>query len=139
MIARGTAIVCAAALLIGAPVNTPAANAHASAKAMGCGVGLVAGLLVGCPDWLMRESEHRALVREALKGDNEAALTLATFHDMRDGAAPDEGRQWRVLAAERGNCEAISFLRSEARGRAEAAKWRTRFRWNACKKEEAGR
>jgi hypothetical protein len=129
-------IVAAAALMLS---TMPAANgappAHAAGGGARCGVGLVAGV-AGCIEWRMKISEHKALVAKALKGDNEAADTLAMFHDEADDRTAEGGRKWRILAAERGHCGAIERMRSDADWagrRAEASKWRTRARWNSCK------
>lgn len=100
-----------------------------------CGVGLVAGM-ASCIDWKMKASEYRRLKARALKGDREASATLAFFEDAReDRVADNRDGQWRRLAAEQGDCDAIRILRDEAlekRQRATAVRWQTRIRWNGC-------
>ena len=104
----------------------------AGAAAPPCGA-LVAGAAATCLKWEMKVSEYRKLVRRAHAGDIEATLTLAQFDDERlyDGG---RGRKWWLLAAERGDCQALRHMRDfESGGRsAAAAKWRTRIRWNRC-------
>jgi hypothetical protein len=108
------------------------ALALAASSPAPCGA-LVAGV-AGCIKWEMKLSEYRALVRRANAGDTEAAVKLAQFDDERlyDSA---RGRKWWILAAERGDCQALRYMRDvEAYGGrpAAAAKWRTRIRWNRC-------
>lgn len=122
-------------LMIGGALALAAGASPAAARpGVRCGVGLVAGL-AGCIDWKMKVSEYRNLVARALKGDREAAVALANFENFRDDKPADAGRKWWILAAERGDCEALARMRSEAveRGqRAALAKWQTRISWNRC-------
>ncbi|MBC9032947.1 hypothetical protein IAG41_11130 [Sphingomonas sp. JC676] len=84
---------------------------------------------------MLKLSEYRDLIARARKGDNDAAVKLAQFEDTRDDRTAEGGRRWWLLAAERGECQALRTMRDDEsrRGRrAAAAKWRTRIRWNSC-------
>ncbi|MDF7774695.1 hypothetical protein P1X14_05500 [Sphingomonas sp. AOB5] len=120
-----------AALLLLAASASPA---HATTEAR-CGTGLIAGMSI-CIEWRMKLSEYRSLIARANRGDAEAALKLAQFEDEReDRPANTNPRNWWLLAAERGECQALRRMRNEAIrvGKpAEAGKWRTRIRWNQC-------
>jgi len=110
------------------------------ASAPPCGGVLVAGF-AACLTWEMKVSEYRALTRRANAGDAEASLTLAQFEDDRALNGGPGGRKWWLLAAERGDCQALRHMRDVDvdRGRsAAAAKWRTRIRWNRCAPSVSG-
>ncbi|NIJ21511.1 hypothetical protein FHS95_003214 [Sphingomonas naasensis] len=105
-----------------------------SAAAPPCGGVLIAGA-ASCIKWELKLSEYRALIRRANAGDAEAALKLAQFEDERVLHGGAGGAKWWLLAAERGDCQALRRMRDLATGRGDpalAAKWRTRIRWNRC-------
>jgi hypothetical protein len=99
-----------------------------------CGTGLVAGVS-GCIEWMMKLSEYRDLIARAQKGDNVAAVKLAQFEDSRDDRRVEGGRKWWLLAAERGDCQALRTMRDaekEAGRTAAADKWQARIRSHRC-------
>jgi hypothetical protein len=132
---RPALFLCAGLALLLAPAIPAIAPAHARADSSRCGVGLVAGV-AGCITWHMKISEYKALVARAHAGDNAAALELAGFEEMReDRDVREPGRKWRLLAAERGDCNAIRGMlegATRAKRSAEASRWQTRMRWNQC-------
>jgi hypothetical protein len=99
-----------------------------------CGGVLVAGSAL-CIEWEMKLSEYRSLVRRAHAGDAEAALKLAQFEDERALNGGAGGWKWWLLAAERGDCQALRRMHQVASiegQRATATRWRTRMRWAKC-------
>lgn len=99
-----------------------------------CGGVLIAGA-ASCIKWEMKRSEYRALVKRANAGEAHAALVLAQFEDERVLNGGSGGAKWWLLAAKRGNCQALRHMRDLEINRGDrraAAKWRTGIRQNRC-------
>ncbi len=134
-IAKASLIAIGVAFLLAA--GSSSANATFNPR---CGTGLVAGM-ASCIEWMMKISEYRDLAARARKGDNEAAVKLAQFEDERRDRRPDGGWQWWILAAKRGDCQALRTVRDveTSMGRsAAAAQWQTLVRRNRCKPKVPG-
>lgn len=79
----------------------------------------------GDVNWIIPANEIESVRQRATAGDNDAAAALAGHY--RELRQPAHERRWLVLAANRGDCGAMSLLMDRAD---QTGDRRSRSRWN---------